>query len=44
VWRYLRTREIAGINVAAGGDSAGGGLTICLINRLRASLLVWMGR
>jgi acetyl esterase/lipase len=36
-WRFLRTQGIAARNIAVGGDSAGGNLTITLINRLRAS-------
>jgi acetyl esterase/lipase len=35
-WRYLRTQGIAANHIAVGGDSAGGNLTITLINRLRA--------
>jgi epsilon-lactone hydrolase len=34
-WRFLRN-EIAAEHIAIGGDSAGGGLTLGLINRLRA--------
>jgi monoterpene epsilon-lactone hydrolase len=34
-WRFLRKRRIAGDHIAIGGDSAGGGLTVALINRLR---------
>jgi acetyl esterase/lipase len=34
-WRFLRQQGIAASHVAVGGDSAGGGLTIALINRLR---------
>jgi monoterpene epsilon-lactone hydrolase len=34
-WRFLRRHGIAAANVAIGGDSAGGGLTVALINRLR---------
>jgi monoterpene epsilon-lactone hydrolase len=36
-WRFLRGQGIAAEHIAVGGDSAGGGLTIALINRLRAS-------
>jgi epsilon-lactone hydrolase len=34
-WRWLRTRGIAAGHIAVGGDSAGGGLTVGLLNRLR---------
>ena len=34
-WRWLRKQAIAGAQIAIGGDSAGGGLTVALINRLR---------
>ena len=34
-WRFLRRQGIAAGHIAVGGDSAGGGLTIALINRLR---------
>jgi acetyl esterase/lipase len=34
-WRYLRRQGIAAAHIAIGGDSAGGGLTVALINRLR---------
>jgi len=34
-WRYLRQQGIAAAHIAIGGDSAGGGLTIALVNRLR---------
>ena len=34
-WTFLRTSGIAAEHVVVGGDSAGGGLTIALINRLR---------
>jgi len=34
-WRFLRRRDIAAAHIAVGGDSAGGGLTIALINKLR---------
>jgi epsilon-lactone hydrolase len=36
-WRFLRKQGIAAHNIAVGGDSAGGNLTITLINRLRAA-------
>jgi epsilon-lactone hydrolase len=36
-WRFLRGQGIAAEHIAVGGDSAGGGLTIALINRLRES-------
>jgi monoterpene epsilon-lactone hydrolase len=36
-WRFLQRKGIAPARVAVGGDSAGGGLTIALINRLRVS-------
>jgi acetyl esterase/lipase len=35
-WRFLRKDGIAAEHIAIGGDSAGGGLTAALINRLRA--------
>jgi acetyl esterase/lipase len=35
-WRWLRQHGIAAARIAVGGDSAGGGLTVALINRLRA--------
>src|SRR5581483_7210625 len=35
-WNFLRKQGIAAERIAVGGDSAGGGLTIALINRLRA--------
>ena len=35
-WRYLIGQGIAASRIAVGGDSAGGNLTIALINRLRA--------
>ncbi|HUI12448.1 MAG TPA: alpha/beta hydrolase [Xanthobacteraceae bacterium] len=35
-WRFLRRQGIAARHIAVGGDSAGGGLTVALINRLRA--------
>jgi acetyl esterase/lipase len=34
-WRYLRKRGIAAAHIAIGGDSAGGGLTLALLSRLR---------
>ena len=36
-WRFLRKRGIEARHIAVGGDSAGGNLTITLINRLRAA-------
>jgi epsilon-lactone hydrolase len=36
-WRWLRKQGIAAARIAVGGDSAGGGLTVALINRLRAA-------
>jgi acetyl esterase/lipase len=36
-WRYLRAQGVAAHDIAIGGDSAGGNLSICLINRLRAA-------
>ena len=36
-WRYLRGQGFAPDHIAIGGDSAGGGLTIALINQLRAA-------
>ena len=36
-WRFLRKQGIPARNIAVGGDSAGGNLTITLINRLRAA-------
>jgi monoterpene epsilon-lactone hydrolase len=35
-WNFLRKQGIAAEHIAVGGDSAGGGLTVALINRLRA--------
>src|SRR5260370_10303890 len=35
-WRFVRRQSIAAESIAVGGDSAGGNLTIGLINRLRA--------
>lgn len=34
-WRFLRTQGIAAENIAVGGDSAGGGLSLALAMRLR---------
>jgi epsilon-lactone hydrolase len=34
-WRFLRNQGIAAAHVAIGGDSAGAGLTLALISRLR---------
>ena len=34
-WRFLRDQNIAAANIAIGGDSAGAGLTVALIGRLR---------
>jgi epsilon-lactone hydrolase len=36
-WRFLRREGIAARHIAVGGDSAGGNLTVTLINRLRAA-------
>ena len=36
-WRFLRRQGIAAENIAVGGDSAGGNLTLGLIQRLRAA-------
>ena len=36
-WRFLRRQGIAAARITIGGDSAGGGLTVALINHLRAS-------
>ena len=36
-WRFLRGQGIAARDIVIGGDSAGGNLTITLINRLRAA-------
>ena len=36
-WRYLRAQGIAPRQIAVGGDSAGGNLSVGLINRLRAA-------
>jgi len=34
-WRFLRSEGIAAAHIAIGGDSAGGGLSVALINTLR---------
>ena len=34
-WKFLRRNGIVAGHIAVGGDSAGGGLTVALINRLR---------
>jgi epsilon-lactone hydrolase len=34
-WHYLRRQGIAAAHIAVGGDSAGGGLTLALLRRLR---------
>ena len=34
-WRFLRDQNIQAAHIALGGDSAGAGLTVALINRLR---------
>jgi len=36
-WRFVRARGVAPGQITIGGDSAGGNLTITLINRLRAA-------
>ena len=36
-WRWLRRHGIAAHHIAVGGDSAGGGLSVILINALRAA-------
>ena len=36
-WRFLRRHGIAADHIAVGGDSAGGNLSLSLINRLRAA-------
>ena len=36
-WRFLRRQGVAAGNIAVGGDSAGGNLTLGLINRLRTA-------
>jgi epsilon-lactone hydrolase len=34
-WRFLRNQDIPSAHIAVGGDSAGAGLTVALISRLR---------
>lgn len=34
-WNFLRINGVAAAHIVVGGDSAGGGLTVALINRLR---------
>ena len=34
-WRFVRKQGVAAAHIAIGGDSAGGGLTLALINHLR---------
>src|SRR5207249_970800 len=36
-WRFLRDHNVPAAHIALGGDSAGAGLTVALINRLRDS-------
>lgn len=36
-WRFLRKQGVSAQNIAVGGDSAGGNLTLGLISRLRAA-------
>jgi acetyl esterase/lipase len=36
-WRFLRRQGMAAEQIAVGGDSAGGGLTLALLQRLRAA-------
>src|SRR6516164_5310633 len=36
-WRFLRQAGIAAAHIAIGGDSAGGGLTAALIDRLKVA-------
>src|SRR5262245_15861202 len=36
-WRFVRGQHYPARNIAIGGDSAGGGLAIALLNRLRAA-------
>jgi acetyl esterase/lipase len=36
-WRFLRKQGVAADHIVVGGDSAGGNLTLSLINRLRAA-------
>ncbi|WP_395664404.1 alpha/beta hydrolase [Methylocella sp.] len=35
-WRHLRDEGVEARHIAVGGDSAGGGLSVALVNRLRA--------
>jgi epsilon-lactone hydrolase len=35
-WRFLRGQGFGGYDIVIGGDSAGGGLTVALVNRLRS--------
>jgi epsilon-lactone hydrolase len=34
-WRFVRRQGVAAAHIAIGGDSAGGGLSVALLNRLR---------
>src|SRR5262249_14643735 len=34
-WRFVRAQGVSARRVAVGGDSAGGGLTVALLNRLK---------
>lgn len=34
-WRFLKREGVAAENIVVGGDSAGGGLSVALVNRLR---------
>ena len=34
-WRFVRSQGVRARSIAVGGDSAGGGLTVALINRLK---------
>ena len=36
-WRFVREQGVAAEHIAVGGDSAGGGLTVALLTRLRAA-------
>jgi acetyl esterase/lipase len=36
-WRFVRAQGLPARNVAVGGDSAGGGLAVALLNRLKAA-------
>jgi epsilon-lactone hydrolase len=36
-WRYVRRQGISARHIAVGGDSAGGGLSVVLVNALRAA-------